>query len=65
MNRQTDSASSSNRETKFSFFKENVFSIPKNLPKQNTDDMEMRKSQIKFGGSFGSSFFKSKEDFNK
>jgi hypothetical protein len=47
-------------ETKFSFYEKNIIEIPANLPMENNKEMDMRKSQIKFGTSFGSTFRSSK-----
>lgn len=49
------------KETKISFYDKNPIEIPKNVVVENPKDMEMRKSTIKFGNSFHSSFHKEKK----
>lgn len=39
--------------------------IPKNIKIQNPKELEMRKSMIKFGDSFTSTFNKAKKDKDK
>ena len=50
------------KQTKISFYDKNPIEIPKNVVVENPKDMEMRKSTIKFGNSFQSSFHKPKEE---